>query len=76
MDYIMKREAIKARRRSEDGKLLYLPEDRMRENAWVGALIYPGALIWYGWTVEKGVFWVAPVSNFEPAQSISARYQY
>ena len=63
MDYIMKREAVKARRTSQDGKLIYLPEDRMRENAWVGAIIYPAALIWYGWTAEKGVFWLAPVSH-------------
>jgi hypothetical protein len=63
MDYIMKREAIKARRTSQDGKLVYLPEDRMRENAWLGAVIYPAALIWYGWTAEKGIFWLVPVSH-------------
>ena len=63
MDRIMKREAVKARRVSTDGRLIYLPEDRMRENAWVGAAIYPAALIWYGWTAEKGVLWVAPVSH-------------
>lgn len=62
MDYIMKREAIKAQRTSSDGRPIYLPEDRMRENAWLGAVVYPAALIWYGWTVEKGVFVVAPVS--------------
>ena len=61
MDYIMKREAIKANRVHE-GKLVYQPEDRMRENAWLGAIIYPVSLMWYGWTVEKGVFWLAPVS--------------
>jgi hypothetical protein len=60
MDYIMKREAVKANRVRE-GKLVYQPEDRMRENAWLGALIYPAALIWYGWTAEKGVYWLAPV---------------
>lgn len=63
MDYIMKREAVKANRVRE-GKLVYQPEDRMRENAWLGALIYPAALIWYGWTAEKGVYWLAPVSEF------------
>ena len=46
MDRIMKREAVKARRVGSDGRLIYLPEDRMRENAWVGAAIYPAALIW------------------------------
>lgn len=64
MDYIMKREAIKENRVDERGKLIFRPEDRMRENAWLGALMYPCALIWYGWTVEKGVFWIAPVSHF------------
>ncbi|EXJ60004.1 hypothetical protein A1O7_04152 [Cladophialophora yegresii CBS 114405] len=65
MDWIMKREAIKANRVDERGKLIFRPEDRMRENAWLGALMYPCALIWYGWTVQKGVFWIAPmIANF------------
>ncbi|KIW69197.1 hypothetical protein PV04_05088 [Phialophora macrospora] len=65
MDWIMKREAIKANRVDERGKLVFRPEDRMRENAWLGALMYPCALIWYGWTVQKGVFWIAPmIANF------------
>jgi hypothetical protein len=63
MDSIMKREAIKAHRTSTDGRLIYLPEDRMRENAWLGACVYPIALIWYGWTVEKGASVAAPVSS-------------
>jgi hypothetical protein len=63
MDSIMKREAVKANRVNERGKLIFHPEDRMRENAWLGAALYPAALIWYGWTVEKGVFWAAPVSQ-------------
>ena len=67
MDYIMRREAIKAKRRGSNGKLMYLPEDRMRENAWAGAVIYPAALLWYGWTAEKGVFWLAPVSHSREA---------
>ena len=65
MDYIMKREAVKANRVRE-GKLVYQPEDRMRENAWLGALLYPVALIWFGWTAEKGVYWLAPVSTAAP----------
>lgn len=65
MDYIMKREATKAKRFDEDGKPKYIPEDRMRENAWLGALIYPVALIWYGWTITNGTFWLVPaVANF------------
>jgi hypothetical protein len=63
MDKIMAREAIKANRVTANGKLIYRPEDRMRENAWLGALLYPAALVWYGWTVEKGVFWAVPVSH-------------
>lgn len=65
MDYIMKREAVKANRVRE-GKLVYQPEDRMRENAWLGAVMYPVCLIWYGWTAEKGVFWLAPVCYPNP----------
>ena len=61
MDSIMQREAKKANRYDEKGRLVFRPEDRMRENAWLGALLYPAALIWYGWTVENGVFWLVPV---------------
>ena len=60
-DSIMAREAMKAKRYDENGKLVYRPEDRMRENAWIAAFIYPAGLIWYGWTAEKGVFWIVPV---------------
>ncbi|GAB1200907.1 hypothetical protein APSETT444_010288 [Aspergillus pseudonomiae] len=54
MDNIMQREAKKAQRYDENGNLIYHPEDRMRENAWLGALLYPAALIWYGWTADRG----------------------
>jgi uncharacterized membrane protein YciS (DUF1049 family) len=73
MDFIMKREAIKAERIGEDGKLIYHPEDRMRENAWLGAMLYPAAMIWYGWTAEKGVYWIVPVSHSPPVPSSSFR---
>jgi len=64
-DAIMAREARKAGRYGEDGKLLYRPEDRMRENAWMAAILYPLALIWYGWTAQHGIFWVVPlIANF------------
>lgn len=62
MDNIMQREARKANRLDERGNLVYRPEDRMRENAWLGALLYPAALIWYGWTAQNGTFWLVPVS--------------
>ncbi|KAJ5569947.1 uncharacterized protein N7459_009377 [Penicillium hispanicum] len=65
MDNIMHREAKRANRYDEKGRLVFRPEDRMRENAWLGAFLYPAALIWYGWTAEKGVFWLAPmIANF------------
>ncbi|KAL8648256.1 MAG: hypothetical protein Q9210_005096 [Variospora velana] len=64
-DRIMAREAKRAGRFDEHGKLVYRPEDRMRENAWVAAFLYPAALIWYGWAAEKGVHWVVPLlANF------------
>ena len=62
LDYIMKREARKAGRIDAKGKLIYRPEDRMRENAWLAAILFPAALLWYGWAVQKGVFWIVPVS--------------
>jgi hypothetical protein len=62
IDYIMKREARKRGRIDENGNLIFRPEDRMRENAWIAACCFPVAMIWYGWSVQKGVFWVGPVS--------------
>ncbi|KAF2249796.1 MFS general substrate transporter [Trematosphaeria pertusa] len=65
IDKIMHREARKAGRYDEHGKLMLRPEDRMKENAWIAAVLWPGALIWYGWTVEKGVIWIVPmIANF------------
>ena len=65
IDYIMRREAKEASRYDADGKLIFLPEDRMRENMWLAATLYPGALIWYGWTVQYGLPWiVACIANF------------
>jgi multidrug resistance protein len=65
IDSIMQREARKAGRYDEDRKLILKPEDRMRENAWIAAVLWPGALLWYGWTAEKGVFWLVPmIANF------------
>lgn len=63
LDYIMKREAVKAGRYHPDGsgRLIYRPEDRMRENAWLGCFMFPAALIWYGWSVQYHVHWIVPV---------------
>ncbi|PGH08427.1 hypothetical protein GX51_01254 [Blastomyces parvus] len=65
MDSIMQREAKKANRVDESGMYIYRPEDRMGENAWLGAFIYPAAMLWYGWTAEKHLFWAIPtIANF------------
>ncbi|CAK7269384.1 hypothetical protein SEPCBS57363_003576 [Sporothrix epigloea] len=65
IDKIMAREARKAGRYDEHGRLLFLPEDRMRENAWLSASLFPAALIWFGWTVKHGVYWIVPsIANF------------
>ncbi|KAL1842005.1 hypothetical protein VTJ49DRAFT_6171 [Mycothermus thermophilus] len=65
IDHIMAREARKAGRYDSEGKLVYLPEDRMRENMWLAAALYPGALIWYGWTADRGIHFMVPsVANF------------
>ena len=62
MDHIMHREAVKRGRYDAEGRLIYQPEDRMLENAWLGAILYPVALMWYGWTAQEGVHWICPVS--------------
>ena len=65
VDNIMHREARKAGRFDERGRLKFIPEDRMKENAWIGALLYPSALIMYGWTARYGVNTAAPmIANF------------
>ncbi|KAI9048757.1 hypothetical protein LZ554_007588 [Drepanopeziza brunnea f. sp. 'monogermtubi'] len=65
MDYIMHREARAAGRVDADGRLEFRPEDRMRENAWISAVVFPGALVWYGWTADKGIIWIVPmIANF------------
>lgn len=61
IDSIMHREARKAGRYDNNGKLVFRPEDRMKENAWIAAVLWPGALLCYGWTVQKGVMWVVPM---------------
>ena len=64
-DSIMHREARAAGRYNEAGKLILQPEDRLRENAWLGAIVFPGALIWYGWSADKGIHFMVPmVANF------------
>lgn len=65
VDRIMIREAKKAGRYDEDGKLKFRPEDRMKENAWLGALLWPAAIITYGWTATYGTNIAGPmIANF------------
>ncbi|KIW12662.1 hypothetical protein PV08_09940 [Exophiala spinifera] len=60
-DYVMARQAKRKNRYDERGKLLLRPEDRMMENAWLAAIAFPVALLWYGWSADQGVFWVVPL---------------
>lgn len=64
-DLVMRRAALKRRASSDnpdlDAPLEYLPEDRMGINAYIAGLAFPLALLWYGWTVQNGVFWFVPV---------------
>ncbi|RMZ77744.1 hypothetical protein DV737_g4191, partial [Chaetothyriales sp. CBS 132003] len=57
IDHIMAREARKANRYDDNGKLKFHPEDRMKENLWLALSLYPAALIWYGWSISKGLHW-------------------
>lgn len=65
VDRIMAREARKAGRYDRRGKPIYHPEDRMCENAYLGAILMPVSLLWFGWTANFGVYWFAPIcANF------------
>jgi MFS family permease len=65
VDRIMAREARKAGRYDENGRLKYRPEDRMKENAWIGAIMWPAAIVTYGWTANYGVNIAGPmIANF------------
>lgn len=62
IDKIMAREARKANRYDEHGKLIYLPEDRMKENAWIANAVYPLSLLWFGWSMYHGLQFMVPIS--------------
>jgi hypothetical protein len=53
----MKLEATKAGRGGENGNARYLFEDRMKEDMWMGAVIYPACSIWFGWAIDKESHW-------------------
>lgn len=60
IDRIMAREAKKANRYDAQGKPVFLPEDRMRENMWIANTVYPLGLLLFGWSLRYGVFWFVP----------------
>ncbi|KAI0433519.1 major facilitator superfamily domain-containing protein [Xylaria sp. FL1042] len=65
LDRIMERSARRAGRYDARGRLVYYPEDRVRENAWLSSTLYPGALVWFGWTIQTHQHWAIPsVANF------------
>ena len=65
IDRIMAREARKAGRYDENGKLVYLPEDRMKENMWIALAVYPLSLLWFGWALKYELhFMVSSVALF------------
>ena len=61
-DYVMHREARKAGRYDAGGKLIFRPEERVMENAWIGVAGYALGFLWYGWAVQKHVHWAVPVN--------------
>lgn len=64
-DIIMAREAKAAGRYDTEGRLILIPEDRMRENAYMAAAVYPLALVLYGWIANYGQHWIiAAIANF------------
>jgi MFS family permease len=67
-DTVMHNSAIKAGRvgnqdQGDQVTTVYYPEERVKANAWVGITLLPVALVSYGWSIDKGVLWVAPVSQ-------------
>ncbi len=74
-DAIMAREARKAGRYAgerEGGGLVYRPEDRVGENAWLGVGVLASLLVWYGWVVQQGVVWWVPVSPLPPSTPLGS----
>ncbi|KAL6891726.1 MFS general substrate transporter [Trichoderma longibrachiatum] len=60
IDKIMARQAIKANRYDANGKLIYLPEDRFKENIWLANTMYPIGLLIFGWTLNYGIIFIVP----------------
>jgi MFS family permease len=62
-DYIMKRTAREEGRFDDEGNLILHPVDRLGENCLLAGILFPGALLWWGWTADKHEFWLVPVST-------------
>ncbi|RHZ53847.1 MFS transporter [Aspergillus thermomutatus] len=64
-DYIMKRTAQDEGRFDDEGNLILHPVDRLGENCLLAGILFPGALLWWGWTADKHAFWLVPlIGNF------------
>ncbi|CAP96132.1 Pc21g12350 [Penicillium rubens Wisconsin 54-1255] len=64
-DYIMARTARKEGRYNDKGELILHPVDRLGENCLLGGILFPGALLWWGWAADKHEFWLVPLlGNF------------
>lgn len=44
----------------DEAMLEYRPEDRMGINVWLAGILYPCALIYYGWIADAGLYWLVP----------------
>lgn len=62
----MRKTALKSNRYDEEGAIVNVPEDRIGLNAWVATLLFPIGLLWYGWSIDKGVLWIVPVRETPP----------
>ncbi|MCJ1282460.1 hypothetical protein MMC26_001783 [Xylographa opegraphella] len=60
-DHVMHRTAVSRNGQEEGSEPTHTPEDRLQENAWVAIILFPAGLLWYGWSIDKGVFWVVPM---------------
>lgn len=60
-DQVMHRTAVASNRYDDTGEIILVPEDRMKENAWLAILCLPAGLVWYGWGVQSGKHWIVPV---------------
>ncbi|KXG49612.1 Major facilitator superfamily domain, general substrate transporter [Penicillium griseofulvum] len=64
-DYIMARTAKKEGRYDDKGELILHPVDRLGENCLFAGILFPGALLWWGWAADKHTFWLVPLlGNF------------